>query len=88
MHRDVTLVAIKSSNKLKYLKLEERKLKTAKEVVIQFYSQTTRSVPISSSKLIWNFPNYFCNFEKPLKKVANPLKKVANLLMEFAMFLS
>ena len=36
MHRDVTLVAIKSSNKLKYLKLEERKLKTAKEVVIQF----------------------------------------------------
>ena len=43
-----------------------------------FYSQTTRSVPISSSKLIWNIPNYF----------ANPLKKVANLLMEFAMFLS
>ena len=36
MHRDVTLVAIKSSNKLKYLTLEERKLKTAKEVVIQF----------------------------------------------------
>ena len=36
MHRDVTLVAIKRSNKLKYLKLEERKLKTAKEVVIQF----------------------------------------------------
>ena len=36
MHRDVTLVAIKSSNKLKYLKLEERKLKTAKKVVIQF----------------------------------------------------
>ena len=33
MHRDVTLVAIKSSNKLKYLKLEDRKLKTAKEVV-------------------------------------------------------
>ena len=32
------------------------------------YSQTTRSVPISSSKLIWNFPNYFCNFEKPLCK--------------------
>ena len=31
MHRDVTLVAIKSSNKLKYLKLEERKLKTAKK---------------------------------------------------------
>ena len=37
MHRDVTLVAIKSSNKLKYLKLEERTLKTAKEVVIQFW---------------------------------------------------
>ena len=36
MHRDVTLVAIKSSNKLKYLTLEERKIKTAKEVVIQF----------------------------------------------------
>ena len=36
MHRDVTLVAIESSNKLKYLALEERKLKTAKEVVIQF----------------------------------------------------
>ena len=36
MHRDVTLVAIKISNKLKYLKLEERKLKTVKEVVIQF----------------------------------------------------
>ena len=36
MHRDVTLVAIKSSNKLKYLKLAERELKTAKEVVIQF----------------------------------------------------
>ena len=34
MHRDVTLVAIKSSNKLKYLTLEERKY-TAK-VVIQF----------------------------------------------------
>ena len=33
MHRHVTLVAIKSS---KYLQLEERKLKTAKEVVIQF----------------------------------------------------
>ena len=32
------------------------------------YSQTTRSVPISSSKPIWNFPNYFCNFEKPLCK--------------------
>ena len=32
------------------------------------YSQTTRRVPISSSKLIWNFPNYFCNFEKPLCK--------------------
>ena len=36
MHHDVTLVAIKSSNKLKYLKLKGRKLKTAKEVVIQF----------------------------------------------------
>ena len=36
MHRDVTLVAKKRSNKLKYLKLEDRKLKTAKEVVIQF----------------------------------------------------
>ena len=36
MHRDVTLVANKRSNKLKYLKLEERTLKTAKEVVIQF----------------------------------------------------
>ena len=36
MHRDVTLVAIKSSNKLKYLTLEERKLNTAKEIVIQF----------------------------------------------------
>ena len=34
MHRDVTLVAKKRSNKLTYLKLEERKLKTAKEVVI------------------------------------------------------
>ena len=33
-----------------------------------YYSQTTRSVPILSSKLIWNFPNYFCNFEKPLCK--------------------
>ena len=36
MHRDVTLVVIKRSNKLQHLKLEERKLKTAKEVVIQF----------------------------------------------------
>ena len=36
MHRVVTLVVIKSSNEQKYLKLEERKLKTAKEVVIQF----------------------------------------------------
>ena len=36
MHRDVTLVAIKISNKLKYLTLKERKLKTTKEVVIQF----------------------------------------------------
>ena len=34
MHRDVTLVAKKSSNKLKYLKLKQRKQKTAKEVVI------------------------------------------------------
>ena len=33
---------------------------------ISHYSQTTHSVPISSSKLIWNVPNYFCNFEKPL----------------------
>ena len=32
------------------------------------YSQTTRSVPILSSKLIWNIPNYFGNFEKPLCK--------------------
>ena len=37
-------------------------------LLISYYSQTTRSVPISSSKLIWNFPNYFCNFEKPLCK--------------------
>ena len=36
MHRDVTLVAKKSSNKLKYLKLKERKRKTAKEVVILY----------------------------------------------------
>ena len=36
MHCDVTLVAKKRSDKLKYLKVEERKLKTAKEVVIQF----------------------------------------------------
>ena len=36
MHRDVTLVAKKRSNKLRYLKVEERKLKTGKEVVIQF----------------------------------------------------
>ena len=36
MHHDVTLVAKKRSNKLKYLKLEERKLKTGKKVVIQF----------------------------------------------------
>ena len=36
MHRDVTLVAIKSSNKLKYLKLEERKLKTAKKSCYSF----------------------------------------------------
>ena len=36
MHRDVTLLVIKSSNKLKYLTLEERKLNTAKEVVIRF----------------------------------------------------
>ena len=39
MHRDVTLVAIRSSNKLKYLKLEESKLKTAKEVVSKFLLQ-------------------------------------------------
>ena len=36
MHRDVKLVAVKNSNKLKYLKLEERKLKTVKKIVIQF----------------------------------------------------
>ena len=36
MHRDVTLVAIKSSNKLKYLKLEERELKTAKKLLYSF----------------------------------------------------
>ena len=36
MHRDITLVAIKISNKLKYLTLKEWKLKTTKEVVIQF----------------------------------------------------
>ena len=36
MHRDVTLVARKSSNKLTYLTLEERKLKTAKELLYSF----------------------------------------------------
>ena len=36
MHRDVTLVARQSLNKLIYITLEERKLKTAKEVIIQF----------------------------------------------------
>ena len=36
MHHDITMVAIESSHKLKYLKLKERKLKTAKEVVVQF----------------------------------------------------
>ena len=36
MHREVTLFGMKSSNKLKYLKLEERKSKTAKELVTQF----------------------------------------------------
>ena len=36
MHRDITLAAKKCLNKLKYLKLQERKLKTAKEVVIKF----------------------------------------------------
>ena len=37
MHRDVTLFAkeFENSNKLKYLKLQERKWKTAKEVSIQ-----------------------------------------------------
>ena len=40
MHRDVTLVAIKSSNKLKYLKLEERKLKAAKEVVLYSFKRS------------------------------------------------
>ena len=33
MHRDITLVAMKSSNKLKYLKLEKKVMKTAKEVL-------------------------------------------------------
>ena len=37
MHREVTLFGMKSSNKLKYLKLEERKSKTAKELVTQFW---------------------------------------------------
>ena len=32
MHRDVTLVAIKSSNKLKYLKLEEKNKKMQKKL--------------------------------------------------------
>ena len=36
MHRDVTLVATKSSNKREYFKLKERKRKTAKEVVTLF----------------------------------------------------
>ena len=30
MHHDVTLVAIKSSNKLKYLKLERKEIKSCK----------------------------------------------------------
>ena len=38
------------------------------EFFINYYSQTMGSVPISSSTLVWNFPNYFCNFEKPLCK--------------------
>ena len=36
MHRDVTLVTIKSSNKLKYLTLEERKLKLQKKLLYSF----------------------------------------------------
>ena len=36
MHRDVTSVAKKRSNKLKYLKLEERKLKTVKKLLYSF----------------------------------------------------
>ena len=36
MHRDVTLVARKSSNKLTYLTLEERKLKMQKKLLYSF----------------------------------------------------
>ena len=36
VHRDVTLVAKKRSSKLQYLKLEERKLRTAKVVISSF----------------------------------------------------
>ena len=36
MHRDITLPAKKSSNKLKYFKLEERKGKNAKQAFIPF----------------------------------------------------
>ena len=36
MHRNVALLVMKSSNKLKYLTLEGRKWKTAEEVDTQF----------------------------------------------------
>ena len=50
------------------VKLKSNSLSLNAFKTLLFFSQTTRSVPIASSKLIWNFPNYFCNFEKPLRK--------------------
>ena len=66
----------------KFNELEENQnTKRKTELDINLQPNYAKRSYISSSKLIWNFPNYFCNF-------ANPLKNVANLLMEFAMFLS
>ena len=60
MHRDVTLVAKKSSNKLTYLTLEERKLKTAKKLLYSI----KRSFQLGNKKfrVIYTLSTQTCKF--------------------------
>ena len=74
MHRDVTLVDIKSSNKLKYLKLEESKLKTAKEVVIHF----KKSFQLGDKNFVSYTLRLFASAQEELKKPTEKEKKHKN----------
>ena len=60
MHRDVTLVAKKSLNKLTYLTLEERKLKTAKKLLYSI----KRSFQLGDKKfrVIYTLSTQTCKF--------------------------